>query len=95
MTPAPVTSTPTDWRLWLLGIMTSIALALVAVVYSSLSVRLEANAQQVQHANERLAAAEATQMAIQRQLDSDIKELREGVKGLSAKLDRLIEDKHR
>lgn len=84
-----------DWRMWLLGALFSVCLGLIGVVWASLDHRVEGIAVEVGAARERMAASEATQQAIQRQLDSDIKELRDALKAISAKLDRLIEERRR
>ena len=84
-----------DWRMWLLGALFSVCLALIGVVYTALDHRVELIASQQNDARERMAALEATQQAMQRQLDSDIKDLRETSKLISAKLDRLIEERHK
>ena len=84
-----------DWRMWLLGALFSVCLALIGVVWTALDHRVEIIASQQNDARERMAALEATQQAMQRQLDSDIKDLRETSKLISAKLDRLIEERHK
>lgn len=96
MTPVEkMDRTVPDWRIWLLGVLVTISIMLAGFVYSALTARIEAMATQMPKLGERVAATEATQAALQRQLDNDIRELREGVKTLGTKLDRLIETRSR
>lgn len=89
----PTAKDTLDWRTWVMGVLISTCFALVGVVYESLNERVEALAAELSPVRERLATTEALQVGMQRQLDNDIRELRETAKGINAKLDRLIEQR--
>lgn len=91
----PTTKETMDWRTWVLGVLISTCFALVGVVYESLDQRVEALSAGNTPVRERLAHIEATQNGLQHQIDNDIRELRESVKAINLKLDRLIEQKQR
>lgn len=78
----------------LLSLAIGASVGLTGVVYSALDTRVTVIEREGSPPmRERLAAVEARQDALQRQLDSDIRELREVVKSMNAKLDRLVEQR--
>ena len=82
-----------DWRMWALGAVWAFALICGGAWMSIMDRRivvLEDSERAGGGVRERLSAAEVRQSSTQRQLDDDVKLMRESMKRVEEKLDQLI-----
>lgn len=82
-----------DWRTWLMSGLFTIAIMTSGAVFLALSDRVDRLEREGSAPmRERLAGVEARQGAQQRQLDSDVRDVRETVKDIKRQLEEFIKE---
>jgi hypothetical protein len=85
-----------NWKTWLIGALFALLMAMGGAGWQALDTRID----DIEYRGspplrERIAAVEAKQDAMQRQLDNEVRNIKEATKRIEEKLDRLVEQGRR